>query len=464
MTYIDNQLYTGRNYQKVFVLFTAINDTANIEEALPIAKQVRAAGAHVIVIALGNTTNNTLSQLGDQHFTSAFSISDHLSRQIVQSTCHNGGSTYTTLPITSTTPSSSNNLSNAYGSPCAANATNAWLDVVLVIEVSNVLTTMNLRSLGAMLAVIFSSFTVGQSPTHSTRVAIVTYAYDAEYHYNLTDNTNLTDLANKLLELPQYRPGNSGVNLQEGFRAAANILSNQRSYRRQVIIAAVATYDPSGFNDASQIAEDLKENGITIFSILLRLDDSDFINRIRNLTSPGYSYRYDDPDVIDKVVYGLSQANCFCPPTTLQFKIYDQDSDTMKVYADCISGYSGNVDPQIAPLFCSPGILASVTSNIKFDFILHNIVPHDLSGAKNLTVGAFRENGIWYWYDYNNTKYALGNFPQIVDNGGNYGYFTNFYGFNWMFSTGEAGAQNARPIVCQSRACDTDYFCDLKNS
>ena len=465
-SYRDTQLPYGRLYQKVFVVFTAINDVDNINRAIPIANQIRTTGVQIIVVALNSNGNDTtLDQLGDQFFNSStFSVDYSLSSRISQSSCRNAGSTYSSHPIIPTTPSTNpNDLGNAIGSPCALNTTNAWLDIVFVIDVSNSVTQENLQQLGGELATIFEAFTIGQTPRHSSRVGIITYATDSQFIYNLTNVTSGDDLTTEFLRLSNYQSGNAGGNLQEGLRNAQSLLSDQGSYRRRVVVMAAASYDPEGFNDASQIAEGLKENGVTIFSISFKPSDGGFTDQLRNLSSPGYSYQHDDPNIMDKVPLGLAQVNCFCLSKTVQFKVFNQDSNNYTVYADCLSGFSGKTDPAIAEFGCSPGILAAVTSQHKLDFITDNIVPHDLSGAKNFTVGATRQNGIWYWYNYNNTKYQFGQFPQSRQDNGDYGYFSNYFGLNVGFFTGGRGIQNAKPYVCQSKACDTDYFCDLAN-
>ncbi|KAE9547608.1 hypothetical protein FO519_009178, partial [Halicephalobus sp. NKZ332] len=457
-TFRDNQLPTGRNYQKVFVLFTAITDTDNINQAVPIANQVRTAGAQIIIVAVGNTGDtNALSQLGDQVLTSSdFTISDELSRQVVQSSCLNAGVTHSD-PVTSTTPMPTT-LSNAIGTPCAANVTNAWLDIVLLVDVSNIMTAADLQKLRAQFTTMFGDFTVGQDPRHSSRVAIVTYSTDVRYVYNFTSVTNGADLSKQLAKLPSYQLGESGGNLYGGMQAAQVAFSTQRSYRRQVLIMAVASYDPLEFSDPSILSIELQQDEITLFSISYRPNDNIFTSQLRNLSSPGYTYTIMDKDLISKVSFGLTQANCVCPPRSLQFRMYNRNNNTNEVYSDCLSGYAGDTDPQFTNFACSPGILASITSQQKLHFITDNIVPHDMSGIKNITVGGHRRNGVWYWYGYDNTEYPFGDFPSITDNRGDYLYANNYFGFNWRFLSGESGFQNAKPYLCQIKACDTDYF------
>ncbi|KAE9546085.1 hypothetical protein FO519_010703, partial [Halicephalobus sp. NKZ332] len=95
-------------------------------------------------------------------------------------------------------------LSNAVGTPCAANVTNAWLDIVLLVDVSDIMTAADLQKLSAQFTTMFGDFTVGQDPRHSSRVAIVTYSTDVQYVYNFTSVTNGADLSEQLAKLPSY--------------------------------------------------------------------------------------------------------------------------------------------------------------------------------------------------------------------------------------------------------------------
>ncbi|KAE9546055.1 hypothetical protein FO519_010733, partial [Halicephalobus sp. NKZ332] len=153
-------------------------------------------------------------------------------------------------------------LSNAVGTPCAANVTNAWLDIVLVIDVSDGMNITDLQELGTQLADMFKNFTIGQNPRHSSRVAIVAYAADVGYIYNWTDVTNYADLEHELLKLYTYNTGTSATNLHNSLRATADILSRQSSYRPQAIIIAASRYDQTGFNYAGDIAKALMLDGI----------------------------------------------------------------------------------------------------------------------------------------------------------------------------------------------------------
>uniref|UniRef100_A0AC34QG64 VWFA domain-containing protein n=1 Tax=Panagrolaimus sp. JU765 TaxID=591449 RepID=A0AC34QG64_9BILA len=428
---------------------------------------------------------------------------------------------------------------------------------------------------------IFEKFTIGQSPKHSSRIGVLAYASDVKVLFDLNNNTNFNDLEKILLKLQnEYQANNSGGNILGALRAAQNLLQSQGSYRVKTIVLTAAGYNPISFGNPEQIAQDLKNDGVSIITIaydgvggiaphlgnlsspgysfkssdqdlILAVDTAfaqincfcptrtlqlqiydgktqrftryaDCLNtyegnsdpafgqffctpgvvltaagynpisfgnpeqiaqdlkndgvsiitiaydgvggiapHLGNLSSPGYSFKSSDQDLILAVDTAFAQINCFCPTRTLQLQIYDGKTQRFTRYADCLNMYDGNSDPAFGQFFCTPGVLASVTSNVKLDFIVENVLS---STIKNITVGAFNNNG-WRWYNYNDTSYPVGNFPTIPSpSSGLYGYFSNYQGFNWRFGVNSGGEDNAMPYVCQYRACDADYFCDLTSS
>uniref|UniRef100_A0AC34QFP0 VWFA domain-containing protein n=2 Tax=Panagrolaimus sp. JU765 TaxID=591449 RepID=A0AC34QFP0_9BILA len=308
---------------------------------------------------------------------------------------------------------------------------------------------------------IFEKFTIGQSPKHSSRIGVLAYASDVKVLFDLNNNTNFNDLEKILLKLQnEYQANNSGGNILGALRAAQNLLQSQGSYRVKTIVLTAAGYNPISFGNPEQIAQDLKNDGVSIITIAYD-GVGGIAPHLGNLSSPGYSFKSSDQDLILAVDTAFAQINCFCPTRTLQLQIYDGKTQRFTRYADCLNMYDGNSDPAFGQFFCTPGVLASVTSNVKLDFIVENVLS---STIKNITVGAFNNNG-WRWYNYNDTSYPVGNFPTIPSpSSGLYGYFSNYQGFNWRFGVNSGGEDNAMPYVCQYRACDADYFCDLTSS
>uniref|UniRef100_A0A914PY06 VWFA domain-containing protein n=1 Tax=Panagrolaimus davidi TaxID=227884 RepID=A0A914PY06_9BILA len=90
------------------------------------------------------------------------------------------------------------------GTQCSQNSLNAWLDVVIVMDTSNAMSTRYLSEAAGQLATLFRLFTIGQQPKHSTRIGIITFGSDAIVRQQLTDTTNFDDLQNAFFDLTRF--------------------------------------------------------------------------------------------------------------------------------------------------------------------------------------------------------------------------------------------------------------------
>uniref|UniRef100_A0AC34RFH1 VWFA domain-containing protein n=1 Tax=Panagrolaimus sp. JU765 TaxID=591449 RepID=A0AC34RFH1_9BILA len=317
----------------------------------------------------------------------------------------------TTTTQLKTTTMPPNPLSNAIGSQCSTNTSNAWLDVVLLIDISNSLTKADLNAHISQLQGLFYYFTIGQNSNHSTRVSIILFASDVQVLYNFNDTTNYNSLRNVLKSVVNYnRQNDTGGNVLAALQKAQNIFSTQSSYRARAIILSAAAYDFDSYGNANEAAQDLKDDGIQIITISLD-SRSGIPPQISNLSSPGFNYNSSETDFYSVIPLALTQINCFCPENTIQFKLYDDPTKRFTYYADCLTFYNIPTLPFLTD--CSPGVITSVTSGKKLEFIIDRTLQ---SGTyRNFTVGAFKNNG-WLWQNYNDTSYPLGNFPPIPAN------------------------------------------------
>uniref|UniRef100_A0A914YXN3 VWFA domain-containing protein n=1 Tax=Panagrolaimus superbus TaxID=310955 RepID=A0A914YXN3_9BILA len=159
---------------------------------------------------------------------------------------------------------------NAIGSLCSANASNAWLDIVLAIDISDAMNARDLQEFSGEIASLLSQFNINQWGDHTSRVAIVTYASNVVVRYFLNDVTSLTALNHQLLLLRSYaNSSDNGVNVQKALQVSYNLLKNQSSNRIPVIILVGAAYNNIGFNGAEQIASVIKDNGIKLLQLVL---------------------------------------------------------------------------------------------------------------------------------------------------------------------------------------------------
>jgi alpha-tectorin len=366
-------------------------------------------------------------------------------------------------PVTRPTQPPSDPRSDAVGTECSSDVSKAWLDVVFVIDTSSAMSSRDLLELSGEIATFMSKFNFGQNGDHTTRAAIVTYATEVEYRYNLTDVTTEAAFKSAILKLRNYaNPGDNGGNVQGGLQKAFSLLQTEKSTRKEVIILVAAAYNDAGFQGAAQTSTTIQDNGITIATISFSSADGVLSKQLQNISSPGYSYVSDQDGLYVTLPFALTQINCFCPPGSIQFKKYNLHWRNYTTYADCLFGFSGDTLPSFAQDLCSPGISVSVTSKDKQDFVSDYVVPHDLPNKKKYTNGLhLASDGQWKWWGYDGTEYPLGSYPPWGQNpaaGDSFAYEWQYSGFNVKLMP---GGDDPKPYVCQSRACDASYVCDL---
>uniref|UniRef100_A0AC34RC49 VWFA domain-containing protein n=1 Tax=Panagrolaimus sp. JU765 TaxID=591449 RepID=A0AC34RC49_9BILA len=502
-TFRDDQLPTGRQVKKVFVVITAITDPENVKATISVSDQIRSKGAYVILVSLNNPNQlGNMSRIADQViYTTGYTIGD--ASNILGPACQlsqfttpvtprttssssafpmssqptpvstslfpNTGTIQPTQPITSMFPNNgtgsppTDDPSNAMGTLCSTNSSNVWLDLYFLIDVSKGMLGTDLGDLGGQLYSLLEGLTIGQTPKRSTRVGIITYATNVTVRLTLTACDNNT-FFNTVFQLQNFRlPNDGGTNIKAGLETILNLTKTEQSYRRTAIIIVAASYDPNTADDASQIADIIKEDGTTILTIAYESPGTTNAN-LANLSTLGYSYRNNDPNLYSELLLAFTQINCFCPPKTYQYKVYDETFKNFTVFADCVYGSDGGLDPAIAERICegSGAVLASVASKDKLDFIIDHVVTETMPKTKQFTVGAHLVSGQWVWYGYNNTVYPASNLPDYFSNEqGSYTYFNNTFGFNWEIHRQDGGFKNAKSYICQSRACDADFLCNV---
>uniref|UniRef100_A0A914QH94 Uncharacterized protein n=1 Tax=Panagrolaimus davidi TaxID=227884 RepID=A0A914QH94_9BILA len=145
---------------------------------------------------------------------------------------------------------------------------------------------------------------------------------------------------------------------------------------------------------------------------------------------------------------------------------------TYTSYANCISGTDDSGIPLvITATNCDTNnnsVLAAVTSREKLDFITDRIIPNptQLNKSKEFIVGGHLSDngdGQWMWYDFDKSSYPFGNFPSInvKSSDDTNSFYQKGYGFS--FNLTSMASDDAKPYVCESRACDAENFCVRKN-
>uniref|UniRef100_A0AC34RFY0 VWFA domain-containing protein n=1 Tax=Panagrolaimus sp. JU765 TaxID=591449 RepID=A0AC34RFY0_9BILA len=253
------------------------------------------------------------------------------------------------------------------------------------------MTEVNLLKFSGQLATLFEGLTIGQTPKQSTRVGIITYASTATVQLNLTACSDATTLQNAVFQLSNYRLSNdSGTNIKSGLETVLSLRAKEKSYRPTAVMIVAANYNLDDGDDPRQVAWIMKQDGITILTIAFESSGASNVD-LGDLSSPGYAYENTDPDLFEKLLIAFTQINCFCPPKSYQFEIYNDEFKNFTVFADCLYGSNGAVlDAIDAVQACQNdgGISVSVTSEQKLDFLVDVILAATMPNIKQFTIGA----------------------------------------------------------------------------
>uniref|UniRef100_A0AC34G606 VWFA domain-containing protein n=1 Tax=Panagrolaimus sp. ES5 TaxID=591445 RepID=A0AC34G606_9BILA len=206
--------------QKILVLFTAISDDKfSITTAKYYSQKLKAVGVQIIVIALDQFKAHKLEGIGSVLYTSNnFKIPSNIQSSkyfICRGTFGNKTTKISQHPRVQPFSQETDPRPNAIGSPCSTNTSNAWLDIVLAVDISNAMNERDLQELSGEIATLLTQFNINQWGDHTTRVGIVTYASNVIVRYDLNDVTNSTALNQQLLMLRSYaNSSDNGVNVQ----------------------------------------------------------------------------------------------------------------------------------------------------------------------------------------------------------------------------------------------------------
>ena len=220
---------------------------------------------------------------------------------------------------------------------------------------------------------------------------------------------------------------------------------------------------------AAPIAKDIIGNGTKIVTINFAITHDATDAPLSSLASPQYGFVSNDPTLYSKLTLAFAKINCVCPQRTFQFQVNGN------TFGDCVQGFNGQTPPDIAQLMCemSNGVLVSVTSQEKLDFIRTQVVANVFGTNPEFIIGLHRvptQDSDWIWYGYANTTYPLGDFKKWeggkapADPSAACGFVIREASDNSLaFSAGGCDYEDARPYLCQTKACDSDHMCDLQS-
>ena len=190
-----------------FIVFTGVTNASEIQQAAYVAEHIRESGVEIVVVGLNQNTD-ILAPVATKLYlvNSAYNISNTVSQEINNFIC---------ASAVDPTGSSSGPDNDDLGTQCSSNVSNAWLDVVILVDTSSAMSYRDLSQAGGQLTTIFRPFTISQDIPHSTRVGIVTFGTSSAIRYQLADTTNFDDLGQEFLKLASYHSSDdSGGNIQ----------------------------------------------------------------------------------------------------------------------------------------------------------------------------------------------------------------------------------------------------------
>uniref|UniRef100_A0A914CML1 VWFA domain-containing protein n=1 Tax=Acrobeloides nanus TaxID=290746 RepID=A0A914CML1_9BILA len=336
--------------------------------------------------------------------------------------------------------------SNAFATPCAHNISNAWLDIVIVLDVTAAMGTEDLSTFGYMIYGLLMKTNPDLSNKHSSRVAFIVYNSTATIISGFTDIQSLRPI---LFSVEQYHSSDTVENIRAGLRAANELIKTQKSYRRPVVILATASFNKSPDSNPTVVARQMNESGIFIMTINFQPSEGTIIEGLRSISRPNMAFSSVNMETLGAdLQYGLTTANCICPEGknqyyALQFQTWDDDR--VEYYADCFY-------PSKNPLFT--GLAEHLIANPHADF--HQI--------QHYAIGLRRHGEeSWFWQNLNGSTLPLGYWtnwcdPDYVNAPGDCVQTKNVNSNYCWYPTDCFGQM--MPFVCLFKGCDTDFYTD----
>uniref|UniRef100_A0A914VZJ7 Uncharacterized protein n=1 Tax=Plectus sambesii TaxID=2011161 RepID=A0A914VZJ7_9BILA len=195
---------------------------------------------------------------------------------------------------------------------------NIWLDIVLVVDVSNSITADGLLGAKAFLKSIVGALTVSQAPGKTARLAIVGFAATAQVFQDFNALHSTSDALLAIDNIPYS--GSEGVNIAgkvclKALRAAEDVIdqSDERPTAQNVVFLVTSAYNKGSNQDPHPVANQLKDDGTTIITVAYAQEDTSLPPNI-DFASPGYNFTNQQPDLFPALGRALCDVNCFCLP------------------------------------------------------------------------------------------------------------------------------------------------------
>uniref|UniRef100_A0A7E4V528 VWFA domain-containing protein n=1 Tax=Panagrellus redivivus TaxID=6233 RepID=A0A7E4V528_PANRE len=346
-----------------------------------------------------------------------------------------------------------------HGKACARNAKSAWLDLVIVLELTPATAGQNNVLMGGLLLDLYL-FNISSTGDHTTRVALVTYNSTATVAHVFTDPQNLEAILSSYqaaVDASQDFTGET-VNIAAGLEKAYDVIQQSGSNRIPGVVLFAATYDSNGMNNPVEAASKLKKARISLATVTFETANGVNNPDIAKLASDGLALdsKTANPTDFANVITSL---NCVCSPGWTRLII---NSSSEHFYSDCFLAFDTHTLPAFVDCGTGAG-LVTVNTPERLEFITDTIIPK-LKNPKFFSIGLTRTNASasWQWFTSDNSNLQWTTFPLFSSSPlptDVVGYMHNDYGFHWELKSDDSYT-NSRPYICQKAACDTNNICD----
>jgi len=350
---------------------------------------------------------------------------------------------------------------------CACNKTNMWLDVSVLFESSNVMTSDEIQEISGTLLAVFSQMTISQTLQQASHVAVNTFA-PADITTDLSTYSTGDELISRFLTL------NSNMTATNTLAAAQQSIilfdgPGRRTYARKVLMLVLSSVSVGSSEDLHSLATQFKAN----YGVLIVIN---YVPRfltqvpgICELSSPGMCFivnAANRDDVIQDIVNSLCSANCFCKRNDYQY-ISGTEAQPIE-HGPCIHIVGAPTSWGVAQLICKTqnSLLTQIFDQAKMDWITNLVI--NVIGSAQTFVGlkydATLSPADWYWETQNgfaqisspadtfwnsgSPNHTLGDCVMLQQAGG----------FSLKFTSTDCNNVNLK-YTCQYDTCDTNNFC-----
>ncbi|VDK57250.1 unnamed protein product [Cylicostephanus goldi] len=208
-----------------------------------------------------------------------------------------------------------------YERECACTPAKLWLDVVVVMDTSLGMTEEGLAQVLANIGTVFDPTTITQGAGHHTRIGLVTYGSKAEIKHKLTEFKSTDEFLERIWEI--QRANDPSSDLKDGLMKAEQVFregraDGTRNNCKEAIIIYASVFKESHFEDAKQLADQIKISGKDI--IVIAFDQGgkpNALDQIRKIATEGFYFTNVVPNLSGEVQHALCASKMRSEPRIL---------------------------------------------------------------------------------------------------------------------------------------------------